>query len=274
MTRPPSDTHCPALRIVVLGSGSSGNATAIAYDGTLVLVDCGFSARETANRLSTAGLEPAEVSAILVTHEHGDHVKGIDVFARRYAPGCTVYATPGTLRRMALNRSVECRCADVVDGFSVGALSVHSFETSHDAAQPVGYRIEAGGDVFGVATDSGVLTPAALDGLRDATVLGLEFNHDVDMLERGPYPYHLKRRILSEQGHLSNADAASALERLAHGGLNRVIALHRSHTNNTADLAAGALRAALERLGHPAAAEVARQHGVSVPAAPCVPTEG
>lgn len=253
------------MRIVVLGSGSSGNSTAIESGDTLVLVDCGFSARETASRLCCAGLDPSKVSAILVTHEHGDHVRGIDVFTRRHAPGCTVYATPGTLGKMPLSRSVDQQGVRVGRSFDIGALEVSAFETSHDADQPVGYRIRSGDDVFGLATDSGVLTPATLDGLRDATVLGLEFNHDVDMLERGPYPYHLKRRILSAEGHLSNADAARAIELLAHGGLTRVIAMHRSRTNNTAELAAQALQAALERLDHPAAAEVARQDRPNVP---------
>lgn len=245
--------------VVSLGSGSAGNCTVVDADGTLMLVDCGFSARETAARLNEAGFDPACVRAILVTHEHSDHVRGIDVFRRRHSPGCAVHATAATLVAAGIDQHADTRKVRAGRSFDVGSARVTAFRVSHDAADPVGYRIEVGDEAFGIATDCGVLTAEAADALAGCTVLGLEFNHDVTMLERGPYPCHLKRRILSAHGHLSNDDASAALETLAHTRLRRVIAMHRSRTNNTAELARAALSGTLKRLGHPAAAEVAAQ---------------
>jgi len=237
------------LRVVFLGSGSSGNAAAVTDGRTTVLVDCGFSAREIARRLEAACIDASGVSAILVTHEHSDHVKGIDVFARRHAPGCTVYASAGTRRRTELSAIVETHVVRCGERLEIGSLTVTPFRTSHDAAEPLGYRFDACGDSLGIVTDTGVLTPQALETLAGVKALGLESNHDAGMLERGPYPAFLKRRIRSTAGHLSNADAADALERLASDDLGLVFGLHRSRTNNTAELAAAALSERLSRLG-------------------------
>lgn len=258
-------TH-PPLRTVFLGSGSSGNCTVVTSGTDVVMIDCGFSAREVATRMRSADLDPAAVKAIFVTHEHGDHVRGVDVFARRYAPGCVVYGTPGTLTAARLK---ECRIdtAALVPGSptSIGRISVLAFRTSHDAAEPVGYRVDAEATSFGLMTDTGVFSGEAAEALASVDVLGIEVNHDLRMLETGPYPAYLKRRIRSARGHLSNADAAEALERLATDRLTRVIALHRSRTNNTAALAEAAVRDRLSRMGHPAKAFVARQDGVTDP---------
>lgn len=252
----------PSLHAVFLGSGSAGNCTAIASGDTVVLVDCGFSARETSRRLVAAGLDPASVSAILVTHEHGDHVRGIDVFVRRHAQDCVVHASPGTLRA-AMPSSLGSSVVTIRPGesFRVGGLDIVAFPTSHDAAEPVGYRVSRGAESVGIATDTGVLTPQAAEMLSGVTVLGIEGNHDVEMLERGPYPYHLKRRILSARGHLSNADAAHAVEMLASDNLKRVVALHRSRTNNTAALAGTVLRERLRSMGLATPVEVVEQDG-------------
>lgn len=252
------------LQAFFLGSGSAGNCTAIASGDTVVLVDCGFSARETSRRLVAAGLDPASVSAILVTHEHGDHVRGIDVFVRRHAPDCVVHASPGTLRA-AMPSSLGSSVVTIRPGesFRVGELDIVAFPTSHDAAEPVGYRVSRGAESVGIATDTGVLTPQAAETLRGVTVLGIEGNHDVEMLERGPYPYHLKRRILSARGHLSNTDAAHAVEMLASDSLRRVVALHRSRTNNTAALAGTVLRERLRSMGLATPVEVVEQDGSS-----------
>ncbi len=250
------------LRAVFLGSGSAGNCTAIVSDETLVLVDCGFSAREVSRRLEAAGLDPARVSAVLVTHEHGDHVRGIEVFCRRHSPECAVVATSGT-RRAAGSASLGGSAQSIRpgDALRIGDLEIVAFRTSHDAEEPVGYRISGGGQTIGIATDTGVLTPEAREALRDVDVLAIEGNHDVRMLEQGPYPYHLKRRILSAKGHLSNADAARALEVLAGDRLKRVVAMHRSRTNNTSAIAATVLRERLKRLGLAVPVDVAEQHG-------------
>lgn len=233
------------LRVVFLGSGSGGNATAVTDGTSTLLIDCGFSARETARRMVAAGLSPDSVEAILLTHEHGDHLRGVEVFARRHS--CAVHATRGT--RMAAG--LDAISAEVItlvpgDESSVGSLSVVTFRTSHDSAEPVGFRIEAAcGTRFGLVTDTGFLTPETVEALAEVDLLGIESNHDLAMLENGPYPSFLKRRILSQQGHLSNPDAADALEKLVSSRLRRVFALHRSDTNNTASLAKRALVARL-----------------------------
>jgi phosphoribosyl 1,2-cyclic phosphodiesterase len=236
--------------MVVLGSGSSGNSIAVTNGTTTALVDCGFSARETARRLRMARIDPQSVTAVLVTHEHIDHTSGIDVFCRRHAPSAIVYASAGTRRAARLDeKAAEVVCVQAGEPLRLGTLTVVGFRTSHDAAEPLGFRIEAGAEVFGIVTDTGVLTVEATEALSGCTALGIECNHDVTMLERGPYPAFLKRRILSKHGHLSNPDAADALEALASDVLTRVFALHRSRTNNTPTLAGVALEERMARIG-------------------------
>jgi len=240
------------LRIAALGSGSAGNALCVTDGVTTILVDCGFSAKETTRRLRCMGVEPASVSAILVTHEHIDHVSGIEVFCRRHAPEATVYATPGT-RRAADLPSKAARCAEVsrMTPFTVGSFEVLPFAISHDAAEPVGYRISTEEHSVGIATDTGVLTEQASQALSGCEYLGIECNYDAAMLAAGPYPAYLKNRIRSCIGHLSNAAGADALATLAHDGLKAVLALHCSRTNNTAGLAGSALTGRLREIGLP-----------------------
>jgi phosphoribosyl 1,2-cyclic phosphodiesterase len=248
------------LRVVFLGSGSAGNAVAVTDGATTLLVDCGFSARETARRMAIAGLDPGAVAALFVTHEHSDHIRGVEVFARRHS--CTVHATRGT-RKAAGFDALDSEVCTLVPGepVRIGTLTVLPFRTSHDAAQPVGFRIETeAGERFGLATDTGVLTPEAAEALADVDLLGLESNHDLGMLDSGPYPQFLKRRIRSDEGHLSNPDAADALELLASDRLRAVFALHRSTTNNTPSLAKRALVARLAAIHLSVPVEVPAQH--------------
>ena len=247
------------LRVVVLGSGSAGNAIAVSDGESSLLIDCGFSARETARRLVAGGIDPATVRAVLVTHEHCDHTKGLEVFTRSRT--VTVCASHGTRRAAALDGlPAEVRSLEPGDTHTVAGFTVVPFRTSHDAAEPTGYRIETrGGEVVGIATDTGVLTPEAHEALANCDVLGLESNHDVGMLTTGPYPYFLKQRIASERGHLSNEDAAAALERLLSPRLRRILALHRSQTNNTRELVLSALRRRLAHIGYEGELVVADQ---------------
>jgi phosphoribosyl 1,2-cyclic phosphodiesterase len=252
-------SEAPSLRVVVLGSGSGGNAVAVTDGATTLLVDCGFSAKETARRMAIVGLDATHVSAVLVTHEHSDHIRGVDVFARRH--GCSVFATLGTRRAAGLDAlAADVRGVAAGEPTRIGSFSVVPFRISHDAAEPVGFRFEADcGERFGIATDTGVLTPEALEALRDVDILGLESNHDLSMLANGPYPQFLKSRIRSDRGHLSNPDAAEALELLASSRLRRVVALHRSGTNNSATIVKRTLVARSEAIGLRVSIDVARQ---------------
>ncbi len=257
-----------ALRVAFLGSGSSGNATAVSDGRTTVLIDCGFSAREVVRRLLAHGIAAESVSAILVTHEHTDHVSGVEVFARRF--GCTVWTSAGTRRAGRF----DPRVADVhtlIPGepARIGSLEVLAFSTSHDAVEPVGYVVrDDSGTRFGLATDTGVFTEQAAEALAECDILGVECNHDVDMLTTGPYPWFLKQRIASSRGHLSNPDAARALEAIAGDRLRQVHALHLSRTNNTHDLAREGLSNCLSRLGLDAEVKTVTQDGTKTPGAP------
>lgn len=242
--------HSHTVSLTVLGSGSSGNSIAISWGESTLLVDAGFSARETIRRLEASEVDPAGVGAILLTHEHGDHVSGMRVLAKRL--GVPVYATPGTRRASGLEASVaDPRDLQAGHVTRIGGFEVVTFQASHDAAEPVGFRLEApDGTVIGIMTDTGEMTPEAGEALSGCALLCIESNHDVDLLTNGPYPWFLKQRILSTRGHLSNDAAAAALAALAHDGLKRVVALHLSDTNNEASRAHQALAGALERLDH------------------------
>lgn len=260
----PTHAEEPRLSVAFLGSGSSGNATAVTYGDTTVLIDAGFSARETVRRLENAGLSARNVRAIVPTHEHGDHVRGLRVLAKRLGD-VPVYATPGTRRAAALDRSVcDPRDLGAGDPMRIGGFELVAFRTSHDAAEPVGLRFDVrDGSSFGLATDTGELTAEAFETLAGCDFLGIECNHDVELLMNGPYPWFLKQRILSTRGHLSNASAAEGLERLAHGGLRAVVAVHLSSKNNAPEHARRALETTLARLDHGASVACARQE------APC-----
>lgn len=247
------------LRATVLGSGSGGNALAVCRGRDTLLLDCGFSAREVERRLRAAGVDPASVRAVLVSHEHSDHLRGVRVFAtRRCVP---VYASRGTTAASGLDALVpDARTVEPGARLRFGALSVTAFRTSHDAAEPLGFRFDAPcGSSLGVLTDSGDVTDEAREALAGCTVLAIETNHDEEMLERGPYPWFLKRRIRSAEGHLSNAAAARLVAELASDRLERVVGLHLSATNNTVPLASASLAEALRRLCHRASVGTAAQ---------------
>lgn len=248
------------LNLTVLGSGSRGNASVVSCGATHVLLDCGFSAREVARRMAEAGLDAAAIAALLVTHEHSDHVSGVPVFARRHR--VPVLASSGTLRAAGLALEPGCELSAVCPGepFTLGGLRITAFRASHDAAEPLGYVFEApDGTRLGIVTDTGVTSAELLEALAGCDVLGLEVNHDARMLQTGPYPLFLRRRIASDRGHLSNDAAADALERLAHDRLRQVVGLHISQQNNLPSLAERALRVRLAAIGLAADVAVAGQ---------------
>jgi phosphoribosyl 1,2-cyclic phosphodiesterase len=233
------------VRFASLGSGSEGNGLVVEAGGTRVLVDCGFGVRATASRLARLGIEPDSIAAILVTHEHSDHVGGVPAFAGRH--GIPVWATFGTLA------AVSSRCEGVErlygfdshDTFAVGDLEIRPFPVPHDAREPVQYVIGDGARRLGVLTDLGVATACVEEALTGCDALVLECNHCLDLLAASDYPYPLKQRIAGRLGHLHNEAAAELLTRIDTSRLRHVVAAHLSQQNNTPDKARAALAAAL-----------------------------
>lgn len=239
------------MKIAFLGSGSSGNCAVVRSGRTAVLLDAGLSRGDTARRLSGRGLSLADVTALLLTHEHSDHVRGALDLAEKW--GLPIYATAGTARAAALPGPLLADVRIVRDGDEIalgGELWIRVTRTPHDGEESVCFVFSDGhGRRVGVATDLGHLSPEVIEALRGCEVIGLEANHDVDLLRTGPYPAFLKRRILSEVGHLSNEDAAAGLRQLVTERTRHVVALHVSRNNNTFALAGRAFGEALEGMG-------------------------
>ena len=225
-------------RFCPLFSGSTGNSFYIGSPRAGVLIDAGRSAKQLTDALRLCGVDVSAVKAIFITHEHSDHIAGLRVFAaKNHLP---VYASAGTLR--------ELEKAGCLNGFPTAAaepegvlcagMRISSFPVPHDSAECVGYRVETeDGRIAAFSTDLGCLSKATHEKLSDADLVVLESNHDVGMLKNGPYPYPLKRRILSDRGHLSNADCAEELSRLAQRKAARFVLAHLSRENNTPELA-------------------------------------
>lgn len=236
------------LRFASLGSGSRGNATLVEAGGTRVLIDNGFSARECGRRLAALGVDPATLSAILVTHEHSDHANGVAPLAARH--GVPVFLSAGTRAAMEARGhfdGVRLDLRRVVRGvaFPLGALVVTPVRVPHDAREPCQYLFEAGGARLGVLTDVGGCTPGVIDAYGGCDALLLECNHDVEMLRQGPYPAGLKQRVAGDYGHLSNRQAAAFLRALDTSRLSTLLLGHLSEQNNRESLARQAVAEAL-----------------------------
>lgn len=223
------------MRFISLISGSSGNATLVQSGSSSVLVDCGMSGKRLAESLAEIDMHIDDIDALLLTHEHIDHIRGAGVIARKYK--LPVYATEGTLAAMDVgeipNKTVISPDAD----FEIGDIGVVPFSIPHDAAQPVGYSFFSDGQKHTVATDIGHMNDYLLEHLRGSSSILLESNHDVDMLRMGSYPFPLKQRILSGTGHLSNDDAARTLCTLVQDGTEHIMLGHLSNENNTPQVA-------------------------------------
>ena len=249
------------MRICCLGSGSSGNAVLVEAPDTRVLVDAGFSARDLESRLGTVGVDPRQLSAIIITHDHGDHTRGVGVFARRH--GTPVHLTERTYKACrALFRGEErTQIYTVAQPFTVGGLRVEPFLTAHDAADPVAVALV---DVatearLGIATDLGRPTAGVRYALSNCDFLVLEANHDEIMLRASPYPRSVQDRIASSHGHLSNRAAAHFAAELAHPRLAGVLLAHLSTHCNDPVLARDVVGSALARAGWRGWLDVARQ---------------
>ena len=228
------------MRFRSLGSGSRGNATLLDAGGTRLLIDCGFSLREFERRIAEAGWRPRQLDAILLTHEHADHVRGVGAVARRY--GIPVWSTAGTWRGAVAGAVPRLHLFTAHgNGFRIGSVHVQPYAVPHDAREPVQYVFGDGGRRLGILTDAGSLTPHIVDSLRGLDALVLECNHDPAMLASGPYPPALRARVGGRLGHLSNRQAAALLGRLDHASLSRVAVAHVSEKNNRPDLARAAL---------------------------------
>jgi phosphoribosyl 1,2-cyclic phosphodiesterase len=225
------------MKVAILASGSSGNAIWVSGGSTAVLIDAGISGKRIARSIAELGLDGDRLEAVLVTHEHNDHVSGLGPVTRRFdAPA---YASAGT--HAAIDRRLgKCPGRVVVEAgieFEVGGLRISPFVVSHDCEEPVGYALTDGRSKVVVATDLGVVGHPVRERMRAADCVVLEFNHDERMLLDGTYPWFLKQRIMGMEGHLSNAAAARELERLADRPLSDLVLAHLSRENNTPEIA-------------------------------------
>ena len=252
-------------KFVTLYSGSSGNCTLISDGDASLLVDMGRSCRATLAALKMLGIAAENINAVLVTHEHSDHVNGLMTFLKRYpVPVFGAAGTLGYLRQFALvpagARLIEI---DDLTGFSVGNIVVRAFATSHDSEACVGYRFafESGGTAA-IATDLGCISDDVLEALRGCDLVALESNYDELMLAGGRYPIYLKRRIRSDRGHLSNSACAETAVLLAAGGTKQMVLMHLSQENNRPELALTACLSRLEDCGRSLAVCVAPRYDV------------
>ncbi len=225
------------MEVLVLASGSSGNAAVVRGGGVSLLLDAGLSTLQLRRRLEALGGSLDELAAVLVSHEHVDHKRALDVFCRHH--GAAVWATSGTWTYLPRVPSG----GELTSGRAVrfGGLTVTPVATSHDAREPVAFLVDDGVTRLALCTDTGIVTPLLAERLAGCDLLLLETNHDADMLRHGPYPWPLKQRIASRHGHLGNHQAQDALDRLRHPGLKAVVGMHLSEENNAPDLARACL---------------------------------
>ncbi len=234
------------MKVCVFASGSGGNCLLLEGGGTNILIDAGISMRRIASGLAQAQLTMRDIGGVLITHEHSDHISGLKMLLKYH--DIPVFA-PHTVASRLCGALPEAESAihiiPVGSEFEIGALRITAFHTPHDTDESVGYRVEGDG-VYAHATDMGMVTDEVLEGLRGADTVLIESNHDEDMLRYGSYPYYLKRRILSDHGHLSNEDCARLARTLADSGTERVILGHLSRENNTPARAMYAAEKALD----------------------------
>jgi phosphoribosyl 1,2-cyclic phosphodiesterase len=256
-----------SLRVTVLGSGSGGNATLVESGGVRLLIDAGFSGRDLARRLAAVEVEPESLTALLVTHDHGDHTRGMGVMARRH--GIPLYLTSATRTACApllsgTERVIVYRAEEPV---SIGGLDVHPFLTVHDAVDPIAVTVteRSSGDKLGIATDLGRPTASCRRALAGCHLLVLEANHDEVRLHAASYPWRVKARIAGSHGHLSNRAAGELAVELAHPGLGAVILAHLSREANDPGLAADTVGRSLRRTRFRGRLSVARQDSAGEP---------
>lgn len=230
-----SDNAVTAIRFASLGSGSRGNATLIEKNTTRILIDCGFGVKDARTRLERLGLSLEDLDGVLVTHEHGDHIGGVGRIAR--ASGMPVFCSHGTYLTDRLGKVPDLRLISSHKKLAIGDLEIEPVPVPHDAKEPIQYIVGDGDTRLGVLTDLGSITPHIRHCYARCDALILETNHDPQMLQHGPYPPKLKRRVGGAYGHLSNGQAQALLSDLQHDKLQHVVAAHISDKNNTELLA-------------------------------------
>lgn len=229
------------MRLCSIASGSSGNCIYTGSEQTHLLVDTGISKKRIEEGLHELEIKGDDLDGILITHEHSDHIQGLGVFSRKYE--VPIYATRGTIEGIKSCKSLGTMPdglfheIEVNHAFSLGDIVVHPFAISHDANQPCGYRMDCGNKSVAVATDLGTYDPYIVENLKNLNAILLEANHDIHMLEVGPYPYPLKRRVMGDRGHLSNELSGRLLCDILHDNLKSVMLGHLSKENNYAELA-------------------------------------
>ncbi len=216
------------MRFASLGSGSRGNGSIVASQTTILLVDCGFHYKEALHRLKRLSLDPEDLDGILVTHEHSDHVSGVEALANRHS--IPVYASRGTWIEIGINRFNKS--INIKDFFSIGDIDISPVTVPHDAREPLQFVFHCEGTRLGILSDLGSVSSRVIEGYQDLDAILVEFNHDLELLEKGPYPAFLKTRVSSDFGHLNNAQASELLQRIVSDRLKTVVACHISETNN------------------------------------------
>jgi phosphoribosyl 1,2-cyclic phosphodiesterase len=249
------------MRVTVLGSGSDGNATLVQAGDVRILIDAGFSGRDLERRLAAADVDAASINAVVITHDHGDHTRGMGVIARRFRLPLYLTARTRAACSSLLNGSEEVREYSSSETVAIGPLQVRPFITVHDAADPIAVTVTDvdTGARLGIATDLGRPTAAVRAELADCHMLVLEANHDDTLLWSGPYPWSVKQRIASSHGHLSNRAAAQLARELYHAGLSTVVLAHLSEHCNSGALALEVIGLALERMRYRGSLAVAPQ---------------
>ena len=232
------------MQFASLGSGSRGNCTLIETDGTIVLVDCGFSMRETERRLQRLSRDIKQVSSILVTHEHGDHVRGVASLAKKY--DIPVWSSRGTAKAAKLDGLEQWSCIDIHQNFEINALQIQPIPVPHDAKEPCQFIFSDGDWRVGVLTDTGSITPYIEEQYSACDAFVLEANHDEEMLANGSYPTSLKHRVGGNYGHLNNSQAKDLLNTIDISKLQYLVASHISDKNNTVALARDKMSEALD----------------------------
>ena len=237
------------MELCSIASGSSGNCIYVGTDATHLLVDVGISGKKTEGGLNSIGQSLKNIDGILVTHEHSDHICGLGVLSRKYH--IPIFATRGTIAAIKMSSSVGKIEEDLFvpikadESFRIKDITVEPMRTSHDAAEPVAYRMRYENKKIAIATDLGTYNEYTVECLKGMDLLFLEANHDVNMLQVGPYPYQLKRRLLGDRGHLSNELSGQLLKRIAHEKLQGVVLGHLSKDNNIPELAYETVRVEL-----------------------------